>query len=255
MRITFIGGPTALLEVGGLTLLTDPAFGDPGEYPSGSRTLRKTSSPAIRSDDLPRIDAVLLSHDQHVDNLDALGRELLPRAGTVLTTPAAAERLGGNAVGVAPWRHHELDRPGGGSLRVVAVPAQHGPDGTEHITGPVTGFVLSGTGLPTVYVGGDNASLRVVDDVVRHTAADIDVAVLNAGGARTALLDAYLTFTSRQAAEAAALIGAPRVAVLHTEGWGHFTTDQASVRAAFDAAGMGGRLIDLEAGPAVQAWP
>ncbi|GAA4096207.1 hypothetical protein [Nonomuraea soli] len=39
---------------------------------------------------------------------------------------------------------------------------QHGPDGTEHLVGEVTGFVLSGEGLPVVDVSGDNASLEVV---------------------------------------------------------------------------------------------
>jgi CspA family cold shock protein len=39
------------------------------------------------------------------------------------------------------------------------VPALHGPEGSEHLVGEVTGFVLAGPGLPTVYVSGDNASL------------------------------------------------------------------------------------------------
>ena len=48
------------------------------------------------------IDAVLLSHDQHEDNLDAAGRSLLDEAGLVITTVAGAGRLGGGAVGLAP---------------------------------------------------------------------------------------------------------------------------------------------------------
>jgi hypothetical protein len=32
------------------------------------------------------------------------------------------------------------------------VPAQHGPDGSEHLVGEVTGLVLGGEDLPTVYV-------------------------------------------------------------------------------------------------------
>jgi hypothetical protein len=47
-----------------------------------------------------------------------------------------------------PWETAELPRPGGGVLRVTAVPAQHGPDGSEPLVGEVTGFVLSGDGLP-----------------------------------------------------------------------------------------------------------
>jgi hypothetical protein len=46
----------------------------------------------------------------------------------------------------------------------------------------VTGFVLSGEGLPTVYVSGDNASLDVVRTIAGRV-GPVDVAVLFAGGA------------------------------------------------------------------------
>ena len=44
------------------------------------------------------VDAVLLSHDQHADNLDHAGRAFLPRAARVLTTVIGAPRIGGHAV-------------------------------------------------------------------------------------------------------------------------------------------------------------
>lgn len=75
MRFTYIGGPTALLEVSGLRLLTDPTFDSANqEYPTGVYTLRKTAAPALSPESLGRIDAVLLSHDHHFDNLDHAGR-------------------------------------------------------------------------------------------------------------------------------------------------------------------------------------
>ena len=85
VRLTHIGGPTALIEVGGWRLLTDPTF-DPagGSYRFGWGTgSRKLTGPAIAASDLGPIDAVLLSHDHHDDNLDPAGRALLPSAGTV----------------------------------------------------------------------------------------------------------------------------------------------------------------------------
>jgi L-ascorbate metabolism protein UlaG (beta-lactamase superfamily) len=66
----YLGGPTALLELGGLRLLTDPTFDPPGDYPIGNRSLRKTIGAVASPDDVGRVDAVLLSHDQHPDNLD-----------------------------------------------------------------------------------------------------------------------------------------------------------------------------------------
>lgn len=53
---------------------------------------RKVAGPAIAAADLPPIDAVLLSHDHHGDNLDPTGRSLLPAAGIIVTTVAGAAR-------------------------------------------------------------------------------------------------------------------------------------------------------------------
>jgi len=90
-RLTLIGGPTALVEFGGFRLLTDPTFDDPGEYRLPHTTLTKTSRPACTPADIGAVDAVLLSHDQHADNLDRSGRDFLSRAPRVFTTLAGAE--------------------------------------------------------------------------------------------------------------------------------------------------------------------
>jgi len=101
VRITHIGGPTALIVVDGWRLLTDPTFDSPGgRYSFGWGGMsRKVTGPAIAASDIAPIDAVLLSHGHHGDNLDAAGRALLPSAGVVVTTVSGAKRLGGNARG------------------------------------------------------------------------------------------------------------------------------------------------------------
>ncbi len=242
LGVQYLGGPTALVEIGGLRLLTDPTFDPPGAYPVGARTLVKTAPPALPPDALGPVDAVLLSHDQHPDNLDRQGRAYLARVPLVLSTPSARARLGDPVRALPNWEHVDLPRPGGGLLRVTGVPAQHGPDGTEHLVGEVTGFVLSGAGLPTVYVSGDNASLAVVQAIAERF-APVDVALLFAGGAQTALVgDAYLTLTSDLAARAAEILGARQVVALHFEGWAHFTQGRDSLEAAFQAAGLADRL-------------
>ena len=89
----FASGPTALIEYGGLRLLTDPTFDPPGEHPRPGTpvVLRKLAGPAVPAEELEPVDAVLLSHDHHADNLDPAGRALLPRVGRVLTTGAGAD--------------------------------------------------------------------------------------------------------------------------------------------------------------------
>ncbi len=249
LSIHSVGGPTAILEIAGVRLVTDPTFDEPREYVMGpGRVLAKTAAAALQPAQIGPVDAVLLSHDQHVDNLDTAGREYLAQVPVVLTTASAVERLGGACRAVAEWEHAELARPDGGTLRLTRVPAQHGPDGTEHLVGEVAGFVLTGDGLPTVYVSGDNASLDVVRAVAERFDR-IDVAILFAGAARTALLgDAFLTLTSSQAAEAARILAAPHVIPLHFNSWQHFTEGGDDLLKAFAEAGLGERLTLLAPG-------
>src|SRR4051812_33025960 len=128
MKITHVGGPTALISLGGLSLLTDPAFDPPREYQLPGRVVTKLTGPGVSVDELGPIDAVLLSHDQHKDNLDESGRELLASIPVVLSTPDAAARIDG-VRGLENWESVELQRPDGGVLVVTGLPARHGPAG------------------------------------------------------------------------------------------------------------------------------
>jgi L-ascorbate metabolism protein UlaG (beta-lactamase superfamily) len=249
------GGPTSLIAYGGVRLLTDPTFDPPGEYPRPGTAvvLRKLAGPALPAARLAPFDAVLLSHDHHSDNLDRAGRELLPEAGRVLTTIAGAERLAGNATGLEPGDAVDIDRPGGGSLRVTAVPAEHGPPEVAARNGPVIGFVLRGDGLPTVYVSGDNASVDVVRAIVAEH-GPVDVAVLFVGGAQVpaAWGDAYLTLTADTAVEAAKALGEAPIVPIHQDGWAHFTSTAADVRREFSAAGLADRLRPVASGEEIE---
>jgi L-ascorbate metabolism protein UlaG (beta-lactamase superfamily) len=251
VKLTLVGGPTAVLEYAGLRWLTDPALSPPGEYAGG---LVKTTGPAIDPEALPPIDVVLLSHEHHSDNLDPAGREFLPRAGRVLTTMQGAERIGGNAEGLEPWSAVEVERPAGAAVTVTAVPAQHGPDGTDHIMGPVVGFVLQADDEDTVYVSGDNASLDVVRAIAERIGR-VDAAVLFAGAVQVPhRFDcAYLTLSSERAAEAAKLLGVRAALPVHFEGWTHFTQGARELRAAFAGNSITDRLVLAERGETVSA--
>jgi L-ascorbate metabolism protein UlaG (beta-lactamase superfamily) len=238
VTIRYVGGPTAVVELDGLRLLLDPTFDPPGEYPIGGRVLTKTQPPAVERGELGRIDAVLLSHDQHPDNLDRLGREYLTSAAVVLSTESAARRLGSPVRPLANWETFELSPANGPTIQVTGVPAQHGPDGSEELVGEVTGFVLSGADTAKVYVSGDNASVGVVRTIGARL-GPFDAAILFAGAARTALAGgAPLTLTSELAAEAVETLGEPPTVLLHFEGWAHFTEGADSLRASFQRRGL-----------------
>lgn len=248
LKVTYIGGPTALLELAGLRLLTDPTFDPAGtDYPVGPYTLRKIAGPAISADSIGPIDAVLLSHDHHFDNLDHAGRALLKSAGTVLTTDAGAERLGGSAIGLAHWQSVDLPTRGGGILRVTGTPARHGPDGGDR--GPVTGFVLAPaeSAKNAIYISGDTVWYEGVAEVSRRFS--VQIAILFMGAARVAAAGpSHLTFTANEGVEAARAFPDAAIIPLHYEGWEHFSESRKQIEDAFMAAGLEHRVRWMEPG-------
>jgi L-ascorbate metabolism protein UlaG (beta-lactamase superfamily) len=250
LLFTYIGGPTALIELAGLRLLTDPTFDPAGEeYKTSVYTLHKAAGPAIGPASLGHIDAVLLSHDQHFDNLDRAGRALIKDVDTVLTTQAGAERLGNHAVGLTPWQSVDLTTPEGDTLRVTGTPARHGP--ADQDRGPVTGFVLtlSSTLDHAIYISGDTVWYEGVAEVARRF--PIHLAVLFMGAARVREVGpSHLTFTAAEAVEAARAFADADIIPLHYQGWAHFSESRQEIESAFQSAGLEGRLKWMPPGQA-----
>jgi L-ascorbate metabolism protein UlaG (beta-lactamase superfamily) len=238
--ITRIGGPTALIEVGGIRLLTDPTFDPPGRHynfglPFVGST--KTEGPAIGLDEVGKLDAVLLSHDQHQDNLDTMGRDALTRSGRVLTTTAAAKRLGGNADGLRPWESTVLG-DAGGRITVTATPARHGVPGISLLSGPAIGFMLEWSGQENgaLYLSGDTVYFRGIDRIARRF--QVSVAVIHFGGVRFAVSGpARYTFNAAEGLHAAETLRARTVVPIHFDGWTHFRTPRQEIESTFGAAG------------------
>lgn len=126
VRFTHIGGPTVLVEFAGWRLLTDPTFDPPGRtYSCGWGTSsRKLTGPALTPEEIGPVDAVLLTHDHHGDNLDDAGRALLAGVTAVVTTRAGARRLGGTTVrGLKAGQTTQLQAPDRPPVDVTATPA------------------------------------------------------------------------------------------------------------------------------------
>ena len=242
-EILYIGGPTAVIEYGGLRFLTDPTFDSPGlDYTTGPVTLHKSQAPATAVESLGQIDAVLLSHDHHFDNLDHAGRQFLPHAKRVLTTSEGAARLGGNAVGLQPGEIFEMASSGDEKVRVTATAAQHGPAHIER--GLVIGFVLekSSEQAPGIYFSGDTVWFEKLEELARKHR--IGAALLNLGAARVEAVGPWpLTMTAQDAVIAARTFPNATIVPLHFEGWQHFSEDRETITDAFQEAGLEDRLI------------
>ncbi|HET6481044.1 MAG TPA: MBL fold metallo-hydrolase [Actinoplanes sp.] len=228
VTITHIGGPTTLLELDGVRLLVDPTFDAPGRrYPFGWGTSsRKTAGPALSVEDLGRLDGILLTHDQHADNLDDAGRALLPSAPVVVTTVKAGRRLG--ATGLAPWRSTRIE-----GVEVTATPSRHGPAWSLPIVGPTTGFALRPPHAETVvWISGDTVLFPALHEVPNRF--DVDIAILHLGKVQFGLTGpARFTMTGEDAAALCERIRPRRIVPVHYEGWSHFHEGREQIDAAF----------------------
>jgi len=195
-------------------------------------------------DDIGPVDAVLLSHEQHGDNLDTSGRAFAERAPLVLTTPAGSRRIR-NGRAVTAGATETLRADGREDLRVTAVPARHRPAWIPpFVSGPATGFILESASLPrgALYVTGDTTLFAGVRESAHRF--PVDVLVVHVGAVRFPYLSgpARFTFDADEAAEVARITGARLVIPVHTGGWTHFREGPAALEPAFARLGLADRL-------------
>jgi L-ascorbate metabolism protein UlaG (beta-lactamase superfamily) len=164
LRATWLGHSTVLLEIDGMRLLTDPVWGA-RLSPVPLLAPRRFQPVPLEIDALPRLDAVLISHD-HFDHLDRGSIEQLARRDGLPFVTALGVGAHLAAWGVPLARIHELDWWESvqlGALTISAAPSQHfsgrgiGRNATLWasfaVRGPRHALFFSGdTGLTTEYV-------------------------------------------------------------------------------------------------------
>jgi L-ascorbate metabolism protein UlaG (beta-lactamase superfamily) len=219
LRSTWLGHSTVLVELDGGRVLTDPVWSE-RVSPVSFAGPRRFHAPPVTIEQLPPLDAVLVSHD-HYDHLDRSSIVALAKR----STPFVAS-LGVGAYlegwGVPPERIVELDwwehvdLPCG--LRVTAGPAQHfsgrgvGDRNTTawsslHVRGEHHGCFFSGdTGLTDEYAD------------IRARLGAMDLVMLEVGASHPAWADLHLGPENALAAHA---LLAPDSALLPVH-WGTF---------------------------------
>ena len=250
-NLFYLGGPTVIIEIAGLRIMTDPTLDPKGTAfeINGKVAEAKLAGPAIT--DIGKIDLVLLSHDQHNDNLDNAGRELLKKGMLTITTRNGAGRLKGNTRGLLPWEQTTVRLPNGKELEIIATPARHGPSGTEKITGDVIGFLLRIKGdsdLP-IYLTGDTVFFDGIAEVAHRYQPRY---VFFFAGAARPRGPFSVTMTSNDALDTAAAFPNATLIPLHFEGWSHYTENGDVLKGAFTATGTDKRLYFPPLGKSVE---
>lgn len=156
LRATWLGHSTTIVEIDGLRLLLDPMWGE-RPFPVSWMGPKRWYPPPLPLDQLPRLDAVLISHD-HYDHLDRGTIEaLLPRKLRFVVPLGMARRL--RDWGMDSALVTELDwwdSTKVGDLRIVSTPARHasGRGILDQGKSLWMGFAILG-GTQRVYYSGD----------------------------------------------------------------------------------------------------
>ena len=219
LRITWLGPSSFLLEIDGRRILVDPMFDSHASPVTFAGRGRFHPVPA-RLEDLPRIDAVLLSHD-HYDHLGArtmrqIGRLRWP----VITSLGVGERL--ERMGVDPeliveldwWEEHMI---GGEDLSITATPAQHfSGRGVNDRNDTLWSSWVFRTARHRVFYSGDtglNAELATIGERL----GPFDVSLLEIGASNPAW--AHIHLGPKNALRAFEMLGGGTLLPLH---WGTF---------------------------------
>ncbi|MFS8478868.1 MAG: MBL fold metallo-hydrolase [Micromonosporaceae bacterium] len=260
LSVTFVGTATTLLHLGPFTLLTDPNFLHAGQraYLGYGLSSRRRTNPAIEIDDLPQLDAVLLSH-LHGDHFDRVARDRLPRAVPILTTPHAKRRLRRSgfvaASGLSTWESQVLHRDGH-LLRVTAVPAQHGPAGVHRLLPPTMGSIVdleqAGVRQLRLYVTGDTLYRPWLVQVAQRF-PDIDATLVHLGGTR--ILGILVTMDGAQGAELATTVPSRLTLPIHYDDYGVFRSPLSDFLDAVRKRGVADRIRVLERGQTMSLAP
>ncbi|MGW0806386.1 MBL fold metallo-hydrolase [Nonomuraea sp. NPDC002799] len=253
--LQFIGNATTLIRYNGFTLLTDPNFLHQGQraYLGHGLTSRRLTDPAVEIEDLPPLDAVVLSH-LHGDHWDRVTRRGLDKGTRVITTTSAARKLRRRgftrSVGLAVWQQYELRGPGG-TVKITALPAKHAPSAVEALLPPVIGTMLEfcdreGRVKLRLHISGDTLLDRRLDAIPRRF-PDIDLALVHLGG--TKLLGSLLvTMDGEQGSSWVCLINPHTVVPVHYDDYTVFTSPLDDFRHHIEQAGLSDRVVYMERG-------
>lgn len=252
LTVTHIGSATAILDIDGVKLLTDPVFSPAGsEWDVGLMVLKRTEDSALSLETLPPVDAILLSHEDHVDHLDEFGRRLLDGR-HVLTTVEGAKNLAPRpgVRGLKPWETVTLVA-GGKTFRVTGTPCQHLP-GAE-----CTGFILeqdefgkSPDGRPNaIYISGDTVYVQELVDTIPGK-WNITVAMLNFGNAIVPFPEGpfQATMNGNDGVRLFRGLQADVLVPMHYESWSQFTEGGSELKQVFEKEGVDDKVCWLTLG-------
>jgi L-ascorbate metabolism protein UlaG (beta-lactamase superfamily) len=183
VRLRLLRHATLIVRYAGKTLLVDPLFAEAETLPPINRTANQrrnplVSLPAPASSLIAGIDAVLVTHT-HSDHWDGDAVKQLPPATLLFGQPEDAKKFGDQGFSnVKPIETAAaLD-----AISITRCGGEHGRGEVGKRMAPVSGFVLTASGWPTLYIAGDTVWCPEVARVIKTHQPSI--IVVNSGAAQ-----------------------------------------------------------------------
>jgi L-ascorbate metabolism protein UlaG (beta-lactamase superfamily) len=227
MNLTLVRHATLLVDYAGQRLLVDPMLGDAGTAPAIEDTPNQQPNPLVElpqpaSEIVSGLDGLLVTH-LHEDHLDPDAERLVSKSLPLACQPEDVKDLRDRGFEDVRRVDDTIDFLG---ISIARTGGQHGTGEIALELAPVSGFVLSAEGEPTLYIAGDTIWCEEVASAI--SVHSPDVTVVNAGGARFNFGDPITMTPDDVIATAEATPG--KVVAVHMEAINHCVVDRAALR-------------------------
>lgn len=218
MKIQLIRHATLIISVNNKRILVDPMLSEAGSMPPIEKVPNQNYNPLVELptniDNITNCDAVLVTHT-HRDHFDEAAATLLPKNIPILCQPEDELKLQSYGfVDVHPikdtylWNNILFNRTKG----------KHGHGILAMKMAPVSGFVVSSKGEPSVYIAGDTVWCKEVEKTIEKFKPE--VVVCNCGGAQFSF-GKPITMSTKDIHEICHSYANIKVVAVHMEAWNH----------------------------------